>query len=84
MRDILKTLILDFLETPLKTGVARRVKIEAVPGKETVYVGVRRCGKSTYMLQVIQDLMVKGVSKENIFYLNFFDDRLHGLLKKLK
>ncbi len=79
MLDIVKTLILDFLETPLKTGIARRVQIEPVPGKATVCVGVRRCGKSTYMLQVIQSLLDKGVLRENILYINFFDDRLHDL-----
>lgn len=57
----------------------RRVQIEPVPGKATVCVGVRRCGKSTYMLQVIQRLEAQGVSRENILYLNFFDDRLHDL-----
>lgn len=79
MLEILKTLILDFLELPLETGVPRRVHIEPVPGKATVCVGVRRCGKSTYMFQVIQSLIEKGIPKENILYLNFFDDRLHNL-----
>jgi predicted AAA+ superfamily ATPase len=79
MLDIIKTLLLDFLETPLETGVARQVHIEPVPGKATVCVGVRRSGKSTYMFQVIQRLLKQGVSRENILYLNFFDDRLHDL-----
>ena len=79
MLEIIKTLLLDFLETPLETGVARQVQIESVPGKATVCVGVRRCGKSTYMFQVIQRLLNQGVSRENILYLNFFDDRLHDL-----
>jgi len=79
MLDIIKTLLLDFLEAPLETGVARQVQIEPVPGKATVCVGVRRCGKSTYMFQVIQRLLKQGVSRENILYLNFFDDRLHDL-----
>lgn len=79
MFEIIKTIILDFLETKLDTGVSRRVQIEPVPGKATVCVGVRRCGKSTYMFQVIQSLEDKGVPRENILYLNFFDDRLHDL-----
>jgi predicted AAA+ superfamily ATPase len=79
MLDIIKTLLLDFLEMPLETGVPRRVHIEPVPGKATVCVGVRRCGKSTYMFQIIQRLLEKGISRENILYLNFFDDRLHDL-----
>lgn len=79
MIETIKTLILDFIEEPLKTGVSRRVHIEPIPGKATVCVGVRRCGKSTYMFQVMQRLMDSGVSRNNILYLNFFDDRLHDL-----
>jgi len=79
MLEIIKTLLLDFLDMPLETGVPRRVKIEPVAGKATVCVGVRRGGKSTYMFQVMQALLDGGVARENILYLNFFDDRLHEL-----
>lgn len=79
MLETLKTLILDFQESPLVTGISRVTQIEPVPGKATICVGVRRCGKSTYMFQVIKSLLEKGVSRHNILYLNFFDDRLHNL-----
>lgn len=79
MLEILKTLILDFPEISLETGVPRRIRIESIPGKATICVGVRRCGKSTYMFQIIQNLIKQGISRENILYLNFFDDRLHNL-----
>jgi predicted AAA+ superfamily ATPase len=79
MIEILKTIILDFQEVKLETGVTRRLRIEPVSGKATVCIGVRRSGKSTYMFQVIQRLLDSGVSRENILYLNFFDDRLHNL-----
>ncbi|MEI8295093.1 MAG: ATP-binding protein [Alphaproteobacteria bacterium] len=79
MLEIIKTLILDFMDSTLETGVPRRVYIKSVPGKATVCVGVRRCGKSTYMSQIMQSLLDQGVSRENILCLNFFDDRLHNL-----
>lgn len=79
MIDILKELILDFQEIDLPTGVPRRVDISPVPGKTTVCIGVRRCGKSTFMFQLMQRLQDAGVSRQNILYLNFFDDRLHSL-----
>jgi len=79
MLDIIKTLLLDFLEAPLETGVPRHLDIEPVPGKATICVGVRRSGKSTYLFQVMQQLFKKGIPRENILYLNFFDDRLHDL-----
>ena len=79
MIETIKSIILDFQETRLETGVPRRLRIEAVHGKAAVCIGVRRSGKSTYMFQVIQRLLDGGVPRQNILYLNFFDDRLHNL-----
>ncbi len=72
-------MILDYQEMKLPTGVPRRLRIETVPGKATVCIGVRRGGKSTYLYQVIARLLEQGVARQNILYLNFFDDRLHHL-----
>lgn len=79
MLETIKSIILDFQDARLETGVPRRVRIEAVHGKAAVCIGVRRSGKSTFMFQVIQRLLDGGVSRQNILYLNFFDDRLHAL-----
>lgn len=79
MIDMLKEIILDFQEIDLPTGVLRRVDVAPVPGKATVCIGVRRGGKSTFMFQLIQRLQDTGVPRQNILYLNFFDDRLHNL-----
>ena len=40
--ETLRAMILDFQESPLQTGVPRRVRIETVTGKATVCIGVRR------------------------------------------
>jgi uncharacterized protein len=79
MLETIKSIILDFQETNLETGVPRRLQIETVRGKAAVCIGVRRSGKSTYLFQVMQKLIKGGISKQNILYLNFFDDRLHDL-----
>src|SRR3990172_168306 len=79
MIETIKPIILDFQETRLETGGPRRLHIEAVRGKAAVCIGVRRSGKSTYLFQIIQRLIDGGVSRQNILYLNFFDDRLHNL-----
>jgi predicted AAA+ superfamily ATPase len=79
MIDMLKEIILDFQEIDLPTGVPRRVEVSNVPGKATVCIGVRRSGKSTFMFQLMKKLQDSGVSRQNILYLNFFDDRLHHL-----
>lgn len=79
MKDTIKSIILDFQEAQLETGVPRRLHAESVRGKAMVCIGVRRSGKSTFLFQLIQGLLDSGVSRENILYLNFFDDRLHNL-----
>ena len=79
MLDTLKSILLDFQEAPLETGVLRRMRLEPVRGKAAVCIGVRRSGKSTYMYQRIQQLIDRGVPRQNILYLNFFDDRIHTL-----
>jgi len=79
MIEIIKSIILDFQESRLETGVPRRLHIKTIPGKASVCIGVRRSGKSTYMFQIIQRLLDSGIQRQNILYLNFFDDRLHNL-----
>lgn len=79
IKNILTSIILDFQEARLETGVPRRLQMESVRGKASVCIGVRRSGKSTYLYQVIERLLSSGVHRQNILYLNFFDDRLHSL-----
>ena len=80
MIELLKTMILDFQESlPAETGVPRRLQISEVVGKATVCIGVRRAGKSTWMLQRIQHLVDSGVPVQQIALINFFDDRLHNM-----
>lgn len=79
MIETIRSIILDYQELHLETGVPRRLRVESVRGKATVCIGVRRSGKSTYLFQLIQGLLDSGVSRQNILYLNFFDDRLHSL-----
>jgi len=73
---MLKEIILDFQDFEFETGTSRHLEITPVKGKATVCIGVRRSGKSTFLFQVMQRLLDGGVSRRNILYLNFFDDRL--------
>jgi len=80
MIDIIKEMILDFQEAQWALGVPRRLDVTPVTGKATICIGVRRGGKSTFMFQLMQQLVDNGVSRKNILYVNFFDDRLHALI----
>lgn len=77
MLEILKKIILDGQESPLFTGITRKLQIETIPNKATICMGVRRSGKSTFMHQIIEKLKQQGTPKESIIHINFFDDRLH-------
>jgi uncharacterized protein len=79
MVQLLQQLILDGQDQPHFTGIRRRLSVQVVSNKATVIMGVRRCGKSTFLHQIQNNLSTQGINKDNILYLNFFDDRLSGL-----
>lgn len=79
MLNLLKEIILDNQNNQLFTGTHRHLEVTPVNKKATIIIGVRRCGKSTWLNQAIEGLLSKGVSKKNILYINFFDDRLTNL-----
>lgn len=79
MIQTIQEILLDSQEREWFQGTARHLKVRVIRRKATVLIGVRRCGKSTLMHQIIKELQAGGVSRENILYLNFFDDRLSGL-----
>ncbi len=79
MIEQLKEIIVDGQESSVTTGTPRHLKTTLVAGKATICIGVRRCGKSTYLHQLMQKLLDSGASRSSILYINFFDDRLHQL-----
>lgn len=77
MSEILKEIILEGQAFVPNEYVKRDLSVSVIEKKASILIGVRRCGKSTYLLQYIEDLLRKGVAQENILAINFFDDRLH-------
>ena len=63
------------LESPYPI-VKRDQEILPVPRKATVVIGIRRCGKSTWMRERIARLLDEGVGRENICFIDFSADRL--------
>lgn len=57
----------------------RDTVISFLPEVVSICMGVRRCGKSTLMGNLIHQLLQQGVPRENILSINFADDRLLGL-----
>mgnify|MGYP006355789109 FL=1 len=83
MSDVLleqiKQVIVDGQAHHFKDASKRTLQISVIPGKATICIGVRRCGKSTYMDHIMQNLIKDGIDRKNILHLDFFDDRLHAL-----
>ena len=74
-KELLKTLIRDFHLRDIPTLKPRRLDIPLHLNKVVTLTGVRRSGKSSILLQAIEQLR-KTVPREQIVYLNFEDERL--------
>jgi len=77
--NALSEIVLDGQERPLECGVPRHLPYELAQGKAFVCIGVRRCGKSTLLDQIMERLQTDGIARQNMLYINFFDDRLEPL-----
>lgn len=76
MKKILKTIIKDFHLRPLPPFKPRQLTVPLDLGKIITIVGPRRAGKTWYLFQLIASLEKVGIKREQIFYLNFEDERL--------
>ena len=59
---LLKEMIADFQAVPPDGGVERLIRLETLPRKAAVCIGVRRCGKTTLLFQHILRLLDSGVA----------------------
>ena len=60
----------------LESRTARELHMEEIPQKASVLIGIRRCGKSTYIRKLLADTIE---DKTLICWLDFADDRLVAL-----
>lgn len=67
------------MERALEAGSPRSLQVQTVDKVISIYMGVRRCGKSTLMTARMAELVAGGVPRENIVWLNFADPRLFPL-----
>jgi len=78
MKEVFKRLIVDFIQRDIKGIIPREYDIPLGSKKIVSLIGVRRCGKSSLLFDTINKLRQK-MSRENIIYINFEDDRLYPL-----
>ncbi len=79
MRDLLRLKLSEALNSPVPPLTRRNVRLPAVPGKALAVIGVRRCGKTTFLWQCLADRLAAGVPREALLLLGLEDDRLEGL-----
>jgi predicted AAA+ superfamily ATPase len=78
MKELFKTLTTDFQERELKGIVSREYNIPTNTDKIISLIGVRRCGKTYILFDIINNLR-NSTKPENIIYINFEDDRLYPI-----
>ena len=57
----------------------REAVLPRIPGKAHAVVGMRRAGKTWFLLQCLADRLAAGIARERLVYFNFEDDRLGSL-----
>lgn len=78
-RNKLKTTIIEWQESELPELHERKSRANIDLPHINDIVGVRRCGKTYFMYQLISALLDEGVPKSHILYFNLDDDRLQPL-----
>ena len=77
MKHIIKEIILENQNSALPSLIKRNITIELNLKMIVSLVGARRSGKTYILYDLISQLKHKGISKENILFLNFEDERLN-------
>lgn len=76
-KETLKSVLRQFREQKLPEICRRNVRIPTDSGKVVSLAGARRTGKTFILFQIMHDLLARGITREQIIYLNFEDDRLY-------
>ena len=77
-------LVIEYLDFEIPPYIRRdevRLDLPRPARNNVIYTitGVRRCGKTYRMYQLMDDLVVQGVPREKIFHFTFDDDRLEPM-----
>ena len=61
LKETLQEIIIEHQNLPLMDIVPRDIAIERIPRKATTLIGIRRCGKTTVMLQREKEILSQGI-----------------------
>lgn len=77
--DLLRLKLAESMQVTPTASTLRDVRLPNVPGKAWAVVGVRRGGKTTFLLQQMAQEMALGKDRATQVYLSLEDERLPGL-----
>lgn len=80
-KDIFKRIIAESQKEKLDL-IPRDLKIAADTGKVIALYGPRRCGKTYYFYQIMQELFAKNIPSDRMLYINFEDERILPFYKE--
>ena len=80
--DELEEVIVEFHKLGLPEVKERELELPIDVNKAITVIGLRRVGKTYLLYQTMKRLLKMGLEIENIFYVNFEDNRLEGLTSK--
>ena len=81
MKEAFKKVIIDSQEKKYDKIIPRDYNIPVHSNKIVSLIGVRRCGKTYILFDIIRQLLEK-TDLHNIVYINFEDDRLYPIQLK--
>ena len=78
MEKILSILLAEFRENlpDTENSILRDLKFPEVPNMINIAIGIRRSGKTYLLYQKIRELVAKGISLDQVLFINFEDERL--------
>jgi hypothetical protein len=79
MRDVIRQKIADALALAPPTLTRRDTRVPAIPRKAHAVVGMRRSGKTCFLLQCLADRLAAGAPREALLFFSFEDERLAGM-----
>lgn len=78
-RDVLRVKLAEAVARPPGALTRRDVRLPGIPGKPLAVIGVRRCGKTSFLQQRRADRIAEGRPPESQLLIGLEDERLVGL-----
>ena len=77
MKEIIRQKLAESLQLSVPDLTPRTsVHLPAIPGKAKAVIGMRRSGKTSFLLQKRQDAIADGTPADRLVYFSFEDERL--------